>query len=438
MASKRCCQQLHNSLHKLHAALLQPHVIRTTSQITFKRSYLTTTTVTQGGGVLNKGGLLRPPYIITSALISKTTTIPSRSFQTSHLTAAKNFYKTLGVDKGVSSGDIKKAYYQLAKEYHPDTNKEPGAAERFQEIQEAYEVLSDADKRASYDQFGDPNATAGGGFGGGGGGFQQNINMDDIFKQFFGEGGPQNQRGGGFQQQMRNFTMNISFMQAVNGGAVDTYVELPTTCKRCNGTAWEPSSAKRKCGKCHGSGEQVNRMFNMRTACQACMGSGEVSDACRSCKGQGSVMERQRLTVDIPAGIDKGQTLRVPVKGGEVYVTFNISESETFTREGSDVHSEVWISFIQAMLGGHVKVKGLYEDITLPITNGTQPDQVKCLVGKGVSHLNAPGRGDHYVRFKVQIPKYLNLRQKELMETFAEEVDDVTVNGTVRVRGKEK
>jgi len=362
------------------------------------------------------------------------------------------------VKKGDSAGDIKKAYYQLAKKYHPDTNKDAGAAERFQAIQEAYEVLSDQEKRAAYDQFGDAQFTGGGGGGygprGGGGGGDpfENINVDDIFKQFFGEHARQAGGGGGvgggfsafegFQNEMRrsqNFMLNLSFMDAVRGGQKDVRVQVPTSCKRCNGSKSEPGSHLKRCPACNGTGEQTTTtgFFNMRSTCSRCRGQGTfISDPCRSCRGKGTVMETQTISIDVPAGIEDAQTVRVPVDFGELFITFKVEESKIFKRTGADVQSDVFIGFAQAILGGNVTVKGLYGDIDLVIRPGTQSHQQMRLVGKGIPRLNGLGKGDHMVNIKIKLPKHMTAKQKDLVVEFAELDNTIsgTVNGVVRGR----
>jgi len=376
-----------------------------------------------------------------------------RQFHASNVLLKKDYYKVLGVKKADSAGDIKKAYYQLAKKYHPDTNKEAGAAERFQEIQEAYEVLSDDQKRATYDQFGTADFNnAGGGRGGGGGDPFADVPFDDIFKQFFGDRAAGGGGAGGFhgfenvQDSMRrsqNYMLNISFMDAVRGPPKDIRIQVPTTCKRCKGNKAEPGTSAKTCPTCHGTGEQQTNtgFFHMRSTCQRCRGSGSfISDPCRGCQGKGTVLQNQTISVDVPAGIDDGMTVRVPMQHGELYVTFKVGESKIFTRNGSDVSSDVYVSFAQAILGGNITISGLYGDIDLPIKSGTQSHQQMRLIGKGITRLNGHGKGDHFVNIKIQLPKYLTTRQKELITEFAELDQSISgnVHGVVRGRVRTK
>jgi len=379
--------------------------------------------------------------------------IPTRFIQTTPVALQKDYYKILGVKKSDSASDIKKAYYQLAKKYHPDTNKEKGSEERFQEIQHAYEVLSDDQKRATYDQFGTEDFNgAGGGAGGprGGDPFQQG-DFNDIFEQFFGQNARGGFAGSGFedmQNQMnrsQQFMLNISFMDAVKGGTKDVRVQLPVQCKRCEGKKAEPGTSVKQCPTCKGSGEQTTNtgFFHMRSTCAKCRGVGSViSNPCRGCQGKGMVMENQTVSVEIPPGIEDGQTVRKPMPLGEMYITFQVAESKMFTRNGSDVLSDVHISFAQGILGGSIQVKGLHGDVNLPIKPGTQSHDQRRLTGQGIPRLNGHGRGDHYVNIKIQLPKYLTSRQKELITEFAELDNSIsgTVNGVQRgrVRTQEK
>lgn len=361
----------------------------------------------------------------------------SRLFQSSAPALQKDYYKVLGVKKGESSGDIKKAYYQLAKKYHPDTNKEDGAAERFQEIQEAYEVLSDDKKRSAYDQYGQTDFNGAGGGPGGGNPFGGrdpfgNVNVDDIFKQFFGEraGGFTGFEGGASRSQ--EYVLNISFMDAVKGNTKSVKVSMETLCLRCNGKKAEPGSSLEECRKCNGTGEMRTStgFFNMRQTCSKCQGHGvTISDPCRQCRGKGSVIENQKIEVPIPAGIEDGQTVRVPVQYGELFVTFKVAPSKIFSRSGADVASDALISFAQGILGGRIRTAGLDGDIDLTIPPGTQSHQQLRLIGKGIRRLNGKGRGDHYVNIKVHLPKFVTNQQRQLIEEFAKL--DTSISGSV-------
>ncbi|XP_047125587.1 dnaJ homolog subfamily A member 3, mitochondrial isoform X1 [Hydra vulgaris] len=364
-----------------------------------------------------------------------------------HSTASlnkKDYYKILGVQKGASATDIKKAYYQLAKQYHPDTNKDKTALEKFQEIQQAYEILSDESKRSAYDQFGQTDFA---GAKGGGGGYQnpfQDANIDEIFKQFFGG----NKASGfsssfGFEdaRSTQQYVMNLSFMESVKGVNKDIRVQIQNICNRCNGKKAEPGSTAQKCSKCNGSGEEVlsNGFFNMRSTCRRCQGQGSiVNNPCRKCTGKGTVLEDKVITVPVPAGIEDGQTVRVPVSHGELFVTFKVAKSKIFERVGTDVYSDLSVHFTQAILGGTQVVPGIHGDVEITLLPGTQSHQQMRLIGKGIPRLNGHGNGDHYLQIKIHLPKYLTEEQKKLIVKFAE-MDD-TIQGSVRGvdRGKSK
>ncbi|XP_057313311.1 dnaJ homolog subfamily A member 3, mitochondrial-like isoform X2 [Hydractinia symbiolongicarpus] len=365
--------------------------------------------------------------------------IYSRLFQTSAVSDRKDYYSILGISKNATSADIKKSYYQLAKKYHPDTNKDSGAAEKFQEIQQAYEILSDAKKRNAYDQYGQTDFSgAGGGPGGqdpfGAGGPFQGMNTDDIFKQFFGGRASGFSSPFGFEEARatQNYVLSLSFMESVLGVNKDIRVQMESLCKRCNGKKAEPGTTLHTCPKCNGTGQEhiSTGFFNMMSTCQRCKGQGTIiKDPCRKCHGKGSVLENKTVTIPVPAGIEHGQTVRVPVSYGEMYVTFKVAESKIFQREGSDVFSDIYVSFAQAILGGNLTVSGLYGDIDVRIQAGTQSHQQMRLIGRGIARLNGHGKGDHYINIKIHLPKYLTERQKELITEFAE--TDLNIRGTV-------
>ncbi|XP_066926242.1 dnaJ homolog subfamily A member 3, mitochondrial-like isoform X2 [Clytia hemisphaerica] len=366
------------------------------------------------------------------------------TFQTSSALSRKDYYSILGVKKGTSASDIKKAYYKLAKQYHPDTNKNAGAEQKFQEIQQAYEVLSDDKKRAAYDQFGQTDFSGAGGGGGGGHGdpfgaggpFQGNINMDDVFKQFFGEraGGFSQYGGSGFEQATRaqNVVMNLSFMESVHGGNKDLRIQTQEVCGRCSGKRAEPGTTLQTCPTCRGSGEETvsTGFFNMRSTCRRCQGQGTIIQTpCRKCRGKGSVMENKTVSIPVPAGIEDGQTVRVPISYGELFVTFKVAQSNIFKRDGFDVASDISISFAQAILGGKTKSRGLDGEMEINIPPGAQSHQQMRLTGKGIQRLNGFGKGDHYLNIKIHLPKYITEDQKELLLKFA--MEDDTIRGTV-------
>lgn len=378
-----------------------------------------------------------------------------KEFHTSGgLLQSQDLYIILGVTRNASASEIKKAYYELAKKFHPDTNKEKGAAEKFQDVQRAYEVLSDADKRSTYDITGQDNfqAGAGGGQAGGGNPFGgqdpfRNVNPEDIFKQFFGD---QKKAGGfsgfsGFEEARtsQNIGVTLTFMEAVRGIEKDIRVRTRVSCNRCDGRKAEPGSTLQTCSRCKGSGnEEVSANvfgWTMQTPCRACGGQGHiVKDPCRKCSGKGALNENKNVTVPVPAGIEDGQILRVPIPNsyGEIFVTCKVQDSKIFERDGADVHSDVSLHFAQAILGGSINVPGLLGDIDLKIPAGTQSHQKIRMIGKGIPRLNGYGKGDHYMHIKIHLPKFLTEEQKKYMVSFAE--SDDSVRGSITGVDKER
>lgn len=350
----------------------------------------------------------------------------------------RDYYEVLGVSKSASKDEIKKAYRKLSKKYHPDINKEADAADKFKEIKEAYEVLSDDQKKAHYDQFGhtDPNQGFGGGgfggdFNGGFGGFE------DIFSTFFGGGGgrrrdPNAPRQGADLQ----YTMTISFEEAVFGK--ETTIEIPReeNCGTCHGNGAKPGTKSENCSHCGGSG-QVNveqntpfgRIVN-RTACRNCGGTGKyIPNKCSTCSGTGKVKKRKKIDVKIPAGIDDGQQLRVSGQGepgvnggpsGDLYVVFHVKTHEFFERDGDDVYCEVPLTFVQAALGDEIQVPTLHGKVQLKIPAGTQTGTRFRLKGKGIPNVRGYGQGDQHIIIKIITPRKLSDKQKQLLREFAD------------------
>ncbi|XP_020906435.1 dnaJ homolog subfamily A member 3, mitochondrial isoform X1 [Exaiptasia diaphana] len=359
-----------------------------------------------------------------------------RHIHTSDDLKRKDYYKILGVSPNSDAKEIKKAYFELAKRYHPDTNKDKSGAEKFQEINEAYEILSDDTKRRAYDSYGQTDFSGQGPFGGGAAGFD----AEDILKSFFGgrDGPFSGFRTAGMDfedlQQAQQYSMNLSFMEAAKGCNKDMSINTRVICDRCNGKKAEPGTTHSKCHSCNGTGQEtVNTgFFHMRSTCRRCGGQGYIiSTPCRKCRGKGKVSETRRITVPVPAGVDDGQTIRLPMGTGEVFITLRVSQSKIFERQGSDVFTTATISFTQAVLGGKIKIPGIQGDIELKIPQGTQSHQRMRLSGRGIPRVDGLGKGDHFVSFKIHIPKYLTSKQKELIQAFAELEDDVsgTVNG---------
>ncbi|KAJ8001696.1 hypothetical protein DPEC_G00172130 [Dallia pectoralis] len=364
----------------------------------------------------------------------------SHSFHTSSRSANKqDLYGVLGISRTATQKEIKKAYYQMAKKYHPDTNQEdPQAKEKFAKLAEAYEVLSDEVKRKQYDTYGeagfDPSRAGGG---------QQywrsggaSVDPEEMFRKIFGEFTGARGFGdfNGMFEQRPEFVMELTFTQAAKGVNKELTVNLEDVCPRCDGKGSEPGTKVQHCHYCNGTGmESINTgPFMMRSTCRRCSGRGSIMvTPCVMCRGTGQTKQRQTVTVPIPAGIDHGQTVRMPVGKKEVYITFRVQKSPVFRRDGVDIHSDVLISVAQAILGGSARVQGLHNPIDIQIPPGCQADQKIRLQGKGIQRMNSSSYGDHHVHIKIRVPKKLTSRQRSLLLKYAEEETEVagTVNG---------
>ncbi|KAI8148276.1 hypothetical protein BJV82DRAFT_591484 [Fennellomyces sp. T-0311] len=363
-------------------------------------------------------------------------------------------YDVLGVSKTASQGEIKKAYYALAKKYHPDTNKEKDAREKFVQIQEAYEILSDEQKRKQYDQFGfgfegaaGAGAGGAGGFGGGQG-FPGGFDPNDIFSQFFGGGftGGFGGAGGGMGgDPFRNAPgediqtpLTITFMEAVKGATKHVTVDRVTQCTTCHGSGLQTGKRKETCGVCRGSGVQTVSMggFHMQTTCTSCGGTGSSippGAGCRTCDSVGKVRERKTVQVNVPPGVDQNSRIRVqgegdaPIKGqgppGDLFVSLNIRPSSVFRRQNYDIFVDAKIPFYKAMLGGRVRIPTVDGDVELKIPSGSQPGDNMALRGRGIQRLRGSSRGDQIVTLKVELPRSLRGEQREIIEKYAALVD---------------
>ncbi|XP_078096602.1 dnaJ heat shock protein family (Hsp40) member A3a isoform X2 [Mustelus asterias] len=360
------------------------------------------------------------------------------AFHTSYSLAKTDYYEVLGIPRNSTQREIKKAYYQLAKKYHPDTNKDdPKAKEKFSHVAEAYEVLSDEVKRKQYDMYGTT------GFDTGGSRSQQywqsgpSVDPEELFKRIFGEF-----TGSGFRDfntifdQHQEYIMELTFTQAAKGVNKEITLNLEDTCQRCDGKGNEPGTKVQHCHYCNGTGmETLNTgPFVMRSTCRRCGGRGSVmTTPCIVCRGKGQSKQKRTVMVPVPAGVEDGQTVRMSVGRKEIFIIFRVQRSSTFRREGADIHSDLNISVAQAILGGTARTPGLHETINITIPAGIQVDQKIRLAGKGIPKVNSYGYGDHYIHIKVKIPKRLSARQNSLMLAYAEEENDVegTVNGVV-------
>lgn len=347
----------------------------------------------------------------------------------------RDYYEVLGVQKGASDDEIKKAYRACAKKYHPDLH--PGdkeCEEKFKEVNEAYEVLSDSDKKARYDQFGHAGVDSNYGAGGAGSPFGQGIDIDDIFSSFFGGFG--GRRSNNANAPMRGSdietTVYISFEEAAKGCKQTINYSCVTTCDDCHGTGAQPGTSPKTCSSCGGSGRVT---INQRTpfgvvqtqrTCDACHGRGKIVDnPCKKCGGSGKQRKNKTVDVTIPAGIKDQQILNVSGRGnsgtnggpaGDLHVYVNVRPHPVFERRGDDVWCEVPITFTQAALGADVVVPTLDGKVSYTVREGTQPGDVFRLKGKGIQRLGGRGRGDQYVRVTVEVPKNLNGKQKELIK----------------------
>lgn len=357
----------------------------------------------------------------------------------------KDYYKVLGVDKGASQDDIKKAFRKKAHEYHPD--KANGDEAKFKEINEAYQVLGNAKKRGQYDQFGSSfeQAQAGGGFSGFDGfrdasgyanGF--NVNMDDLGDIFggigdiFGFGG-----GGGGRNRTRRgadiqVLFTIDFNDAVFGSEKEVSLQKKIKCNKCNGNGAEPGTKIEKCPTCKGTGRTTRAQrtifgnVQVQAVCEDCQGEGEkFAKACTKCGGLGAVQDKVNFKVKIPAGIDNGETIRLSGQGeagdkgtpaGDLYLKIKVTPDKRFAREGYDIRTEAKISFTQAALGDKIDVDTIEGKVKLKIPAGTQSGTIFKLRGKGVTRLQGSGRGDHYVKVVVQTPTSLSKKQKDLLK----------------------
>ncbi|MDD5041598.1 MAG: molecular chaperone DnaJ [Candidatus Peribacteraceae bacterium] len=356
---------------------------------------------------------------------------------------SKDLYAVLGVPRSASKDDIKRAYRKLSKEHHPDRHKgDKGAEQKFKEVNEAYEVLSDEKKRAMYDQFGSTGGPAGSGGARGGagpfGGFNfSGFNAEDLggfgdlFESFFGGGGA---RRGKREQKGRDLQIEIEvvFTDVVTGADRTLTLERQRACTKCGGSGAEGGTKQVTCSECNGTGEVTRTTqsffgtFRQAAVCEKCGGSGKTSEhPCKACGGDGRVRSHEPVTIHIPAGMQDGQTLRVRGEGeaglkgaavGDLYVTVRVRPDPAFERDGDDIRSAVSIPVTEALLGAEISVATVRESVTLKIPAGTQPGQIFRLKGKGMPVLNTSRFGDHYVTVHVEIPTRLSRAEQKLLE----------------------
>ena len=359
----------------------------------------------------------------------------------------RDYYEVLGVNKGASDDEIKKAYRKLAKKYHPDMNPGDKEAEaKFKEVNEAYSVLSDEQKRARYDQFGhagvDPNYGAGGPGGPFGGFDMGDIDLGDIFGSFFGGGGFGGFGGGGARRngpqkgESLRANLTITFEEAAFGCEKEINLNRTEECDECHGSGCQPGTTAETCPDCRGTGVvRVQQRtggfaFSSTAACTRCRGTGKIIHSpCKSCGGNGSVKKSKRITVTIPAGIDDGQAVSLRGQGnagknggpaGDLIVGVRVKPHPQFRRDGTTVLYEQPVSFFQAAMGAELEIPTIDGKVKYTLPAGTQTGTTFRLRGKGIPELRGRGRGDQYVTIRVQVPTSLNSEQKEALRAFAQ------------------
>lgn len=358
----------------------------------------------------------------------------------------RDFYEVLGVPKTAGEDELKKAYRKIAKECHPDLNpNDPAAEKRFKQANEAYEILSDPEKKSRYDQFGhagvDPSYGAGGPGAGGFGGFGD-MDLGSIFETFFGSafgGGGGNARGARKGENLRA-TLVLSFEEAAFGAEKEIFVSRVEHCDACCGSGATSSADVETCRECNGVGQvrtatrTVMGMFTSTGPCPSCRGRGKIiKNPCQECKGAGVTRRRVGIMVRVPAGIDDRQAVTLRGQGsagagggpsGDVLVTVTVRPHPTFTRDGTSVHLDFPITFVQAALGADIEVPTLDGRVKYTVPEGTQPGTVFRIKGKGIPQLGSKTRGDQFVHIGVEVPKNLTKRQRELLQEFSSSFDD--------------
>lgn len=342
---------------------------------------------------------------------------------------AKDYYEILGVSKQAGADEIKRAFRNLARKHHPDVNREAGAADKFKEINEAYQVLSDPHKKQQYDTFGSAGPSD---FGANSGGFE---GFGDIFDMFFGGSRQATRRGGAEDGSDLRYDMTITLPEAYSG--IDKEIEIAhfTACQTCRGSGSKPGTSPTKCSTCGGAGQVRHTQrtplgaFQQITTCHACHGSGEkITSPCATCHGTGRVKSSHKVKVKVPAGIDSGYRLRVTAAGdagrkggspGDLYVFITVRDDPRFERQGADLIYKKMISFTQAALGAEVAIPTLEGEATLKVPAGTQSGSNFRFKGKGMPNLHGRGHGDLYVLVEIETPQNLTAKQAELLHKFA-------------------
>ena len=359
---------------------------------------------------------------------------------------AQDYYKTLGVEKGASKDELKKAYRKLAMKYHPDQNKDnPEAETKFKEVSQAYDILKDDQKRAAYDQFGEAAFDGsmgggaggpgfGGGFGGGAGAFS------DIFEDMFGDmmgGGRGGRSGGASRGSDLQYTLEITLEEAFNGKEAKIKVPVNETCDSCKGSGAKDGSSANECSTCDGAGRvrQQQGFFTIERTCPTCQGQGTViKDACTKCHGEGRIKKEKNLQIKVPAGVESGRRIRLSGEGeaglrggphGDLYVLLAVKKHKFFKRDGANLYCRVPIAITKASLGGEVQVPTIEgKSAKVKVPAGTQTGQQFRLKGKGMSMMQSQNRGDLFIEIFVETPVNLNKKQQDLMKQLDKDVGD--------------
>lgn len=345
------------------------------------------------------------------------------------MTTNRDYYEVLGISRSAGQDEIKQAFRKLARQFHPDVNKEPDAEDKFKEINEAYSVLSDVDKRARYDRYGRA------GLGDMGGSQDYSVHFEDIFEELFGFGSGTRRNG---PRRGRDLQMSVAltFEEAVFGAEKEIEFERDEVCSTCRGNGAEPGSNVKTCSTCNGRGEvrQVRQTFIVQMVetvpCQACQGRGRIIEkACHTCSGRGQERKKVNKKVSIPAGVDNGMQIRLPGEGqpgsnggpnGNIFIAVDVRAHEYFKRKGEDIILDLDINIAQAVLGADISVPTVDgKDEKMEIPSGTQPGTIFTMRGKGVPRIRQSGRGDQRVIVNVDVPKKLTAEQRDLFEQLA-------------------
>lgn len=350
--------------------------------------------------------------------------------------AKRDYYEVLGAERDDTEGDLKKSFRRLAMKYHPDRNPDDAAAEhKFKEAKEAYEVLSDAGKRAAYDQFGHAGVDAAAGRGGAG--FGTGAGFSDIFGDVFGDifGGGRRSRTSVFRGADLRYELRLDLEQAVLGESINISFPTLATCDTCHGSGAKPGTSSKECGTCGGAGQvrMQQGFFSVQQTCPTCKGAGTViADPCDNCRGNGRLQQNKTLAVKVPAGVDNGDRIRLTGEGeagqnggpsGDLYVEIRVNSHPIFERDGADLRCEVPINFSVAALGGNVQVPTLQGEVSLKVPAETQSGRVFRLRGKGVRPVRGGMQGDLYCLVEVETPVKMTAEQKKLLRSFSDAIE---------------